>query len=114
MHNGGWPVDAGLNLPVRLAHIVMIAAARGEALAAAELAVILSERGLGGKDVNFDCRLEQFRCDRSVRTSVAQALACRIAVESGAGRAEKNLRAVTAGELLVDAWPDPVAHSHPL
>ncbi|RWC82684.1 MAG: ATP-dependent helicase HrpB, partial [Mesorhizobium sp.] len=45
--------DAGaamrkLALPVRLAHMVAEAAATGHALAAATLAVLLTERGLGG------------------------------------------------------------------
>jgi len=98
-----------LNLPVRLAHMVAGAAVRGETLAAAELAVILSERGLGGKDVDIDRRLDLFRRDRSERASKARALARRIAKQAGGGNAEEN-STVTAGTLLMDAWPDRVAH----
>jgi len=98
------------NLPVRLARMVMLAAARGEAFAAAELAVILSERGLGGRDVDIDRRLEQFRRDRSERASKARVLARRIAVQAGAGHAEKDGCPVATGALLIDAWPDRIAH----
>lgn len=98
-----------LNLSVRLAHMVASAAVRGEALAAAELAVVLSERGFRGKDVDLDRRVELFRRDRSERASKARAFARRIAKQAGGGNAEEN-STVTAGALLIDAWPDRVAH----
>ena len=36
---------------------------------AAEIAAILTERGLGGDSVDLDARLDQFRRDRSPRAS---------------------------------------------
>ena len=54
----------------------MVDAARsGEARTAAEVAVILTERGLGGDAVDLTTRLEAFRCDRSPRAEDARRLA---------------------------------------
>jgi len=69
----------GLALPVRLAHMVAEAAKSGEAQAAAELAVLLTERGLGGPSADLERRLEAFRRDRSPRAENAKALARRLA-----------------------------------
>ena len=49
---------AGLALPPRLARMVVDAARAGEARLAAELAVVLTERGLGGDAVDLTRRLE--------------------------------------------------------
>jgi len=95
-----------LSLPVRLAHMVICAVARGAGLAAAQLAMLLSERGLGGMDVDLDHRLAQFRRDKGERAAKARALARQIAVAAGGG----DDRALEpAGSLLLDAWPDRVA-----
>jgi ATP-dependent helicase HrpB len=69
----------GLALPVRLAHMVAEAAKTGAAQAAAELAVLLTERGLGGPSADLDRRLEGFRRDRSPRAENARGLARRLA-----------------------------------
>ncbi|MCR4269238.1 ATP-dependent helicase HrpB, partial [Nitratireductor sp. ZSWI3] len=68
-----------LALPVRLAHMVAMAAEEGHALAAAELAVLLSERGLGGNAVDLDDRLQRFRRERGPRAEQARKLAARLA-----------------------------------
>jgi len=47
---------AGLPLPVRLAHMLIEASARGWADVASEVAVLLSERGLGGNDADIEQR----------------------------------------------------------
>src|SRR5207302_9685410 len=44
---------------------------------AAEIAAVLTERGLGGDSVDLDSRLDQFRRDRSPRASSARNLAHR-------------------------------------
>jgi ATP-dependent helicase HrpB len=44
---------------------------------AAEIAAVLTERGLGGDSVDLDARLDQFRRDRSPRASSARSLAQR-------------------------------------
>ena len=56
-----------LPLPPRLARMVVDAAAVGAGQRAADIAAILSERGLGGTDVDLVHRLDQFRRDRSRR-----------------------------------------------
>jgi ATP-dependent helicase HrpB len=66
-----------LPLPPRLARMVVDAAAEGAAFLAAEIAAILSERGLGGDDVDLRHRLEQFRRDRSRRGEDARRMARR-------------------------------------
>ena len=68
----------GLALPVRLAHMVAEAAKAGEAGAAAELAVLLTERGLGGDAVDVERRLMRFRGERSPRANAARQLAQRL------------------------------------
>lgn len=94
-----------LALPVRYAHMVATAAARGEGLAAAELAMVLSERGLGGASPDLDRRLNAFRAEHGDRATAARAMARGVA--SAAGGAG-SLRP-SAGALLLDAWPDRVA-----
>ncbi|MEQ1937042.1 ATP-dependent helicase HrpB [Mesorhizobium sp. CN5-321] len=69
----------GLALPPRLAHMVAEAAKAGEAGAAAELAVLLTERGLGGDAVDLERRLMRFRGERSPRANAARQLAQRLA-----------------------------------
>lgn len=99
-----------LALPARLAHMVARAARDGVAVQAAELAVLLTERGLGGQQIDLDARLERFRRDRGARAGNARALAKRLATAAGAGlRAGANARATGAGRLLLHAWPDRVA-----
>ena len=56
---------ADLPLPPRLAHLVLAGAAGGAARLAAEVAAILSEPGLGGRDTDLRHRLAAFRRDAS-------------------------------------------------
>jgi ATP-dependent helicase HrpB len=66
---------ASLALPPRLARMVVDAAREWEARAASEIAVVLTERGLGGDSVDLAIRLEAFRRDRSARAEDARRLA---------------------------------------
>jgi ATP-dependent helicase HrpB len=70
---------AGLALPPRLARMLVDAARAGKARLAAELAVVLTERGLGGDAVDLTRRLEAFRRDRSPRAEDARRLARNLA-----------------------------------
>lgn len=97
-----------LALPVRLAHMVAEAANRGEALQAAELAVLMTERGLGGNDVDLDARLSRFRRDRGDRAQKARGLARSLIKDLPAANAQ-NKEDAHAGRLLLDAYPDRVA-----
>ena len=64
-----------LPLPPRLARMVVDAAAEGAALPAAEIAVLIGERGLAGDDVDLTHRLDAFHRDRSPRAREARAMA---------------------------------------
>jgi ATP-dependent helicase HrpB len=66
-----------LALPPRLARMIVDSQSLGAGRAAAEIAAILTERGLGGDDVDLDARLDAFRRDRSQRADSARSLAQR-------------------------------------
>ena len=68
-----------LALPVRLAHMVAEAARSGSGLEAAQLAVLMTERGLGGDSADLERRLRRFRSERSPRANAARQLAERLA-----------------------------------
>jgi ATP-dependent helicase HrpB len=98
-----------LPLPPRLSRMVIDAGAQGAGLYAAEIAAILSERGLGGDDVDLGDRLDQFRHDRSRRGDEARRMARRwaeIAAPSAISYAQKE---ISAGAILALAYPDRIA-----
>jgi ATP-dependent helicase HrpB len=70
---------AALALPPRLARMVVDAARLGRADLAVEIAVALTERGLGGDAVDLSRRLDNFRRDRSPRAEDARRLARNLA-----------------------------------
>lgn len=92
-----------LALPVRLAHMVAEATKDGHAQDAAQLAVLLTERGLGGDGVDLERRLMRFRGEKSPRANAARQLAQRLA--RNAHRSDPT----SAGALLLHAWPDRIA-----
>ncbi len=94
-----------LALHPRLAH--MIVSAEGDSDTAAELAVLMTERGLGGDSVDMSHRLDRFRSDRSKRADEARSLARRWSKLSGQQTTGK-----TAASLhLARAFPDRIAQS---
>jgi ATP-dependent helicase HrpB len=94
-----------LPLPPRLARMVVDAGAQGAGLQAAEIAAVLTERGLGGDDPDLRHRLDRFRRDRSRRAEDARAMAKRWA--GGVRRGgDDNL---SVGAILALAYPDRVA-----
>jgi ATP-dependent RNA helicase HrpB len=99
-----------LPLPPRLARMVVDAAAVGEAELAAEVAVVLTERGLGGNDVDLAHRVDALRRERSNRTRDARAMAKRWADIAGERRAGDK-KELSPGALLALAYPDRVARS---
>jgi ATP-dependent helicase HrpB len=76
-----------LALPPRLARMIVDSHRAGAGHEAAEIAAILTERGLGGDSVDLDTRLDQFRRDRSPRASSARSLAQRWAQQVAASGA---------------------------
>jgi ATP-dependent helicase HrpB len=98
-----------LSLPARLAHMVLKAAETGHARQAAELAVLMTERGLGGNDADLELRLLTFRRDRSDRARSALGLARKLSIEAGQNGPDTEFE--SAGALLLQAYPDRVAKS---
>ena len=101
-----------LPLPPRLARMVIAAAASGQRGEAAAIAAILTERGLGGDDVDLAHRLDRLRRDPSARARDARAMAARWVALVDEPAAPSNLVGggeVGAGALLALAYPDRVA-----
>jgi ATP-dependent helicase HrpB len=102
---------AGLPLPPRLAHMVLTGARCGVGRRAARIAALITERGLGGTDVDLRHRLEQFEHDRGSRAADARMLADRWAAQAqravGAPRGEP----LDDGLLLAEAYPDRIARA---
>ena len=80
-----------LALPVRLAHMVSEAARSGQARQAALLAVLLTERGLGGDGADVERRLTRFMGEKSPRAAAARQLAEKLASGSSALRAASRI-----------------------
>jgi ATP-dependent helicase HrpB len=97
-----------LPLPPRLAAMIVDAGRSGQALAAAEIAAVLVERGLGGDGADLGHRLDQFRRDRSRRAEDMRGLAQRWAASIPGGAAVEPR---SVGALLAHAYPDRVAQA---
>jgi len=117
-----------LPLPPRLARMVVDAAEFDAAQLAADIAIVLTERGLGGNDVDLAQRLDALRRERSPRGHEARAMARRWAqIAAGfppqaqpapspqspsstdyGGEEKKEL---SPGALLALAYPDRIARS---
>ena len=95
-----------LPLPPRLARMVVDAARENAGELAADIAVIVTERGLGGNDVDVTHRVDQFRRDRSRRADEARRMAKRWAEEASAPR---NDGEASVGAILALAYPDRIA-----
>ncbi|MBB5696764.1 ATP-dependent helicase HrpB [Sphingomonas yantingensis] len=91
LDEGGRPTAHGrriarLPLPPRLAHMLVRAGELGLANTAAEIAVLLGERGLGGNDPDLEMRLRRWRTERGQRAEAARRIAGRWAgLVAGAG-----------------------------
>ncbi|PZN92489.1 MAG: ATP-dependent helicase HrpB, partial [Alphaproteobacteria bacterium] len=72
------------------------------------VAVVLTERGLGGRGADLDERLRLLRRDRSPRAEAARRLAERWAKAAG-GQGGRDLPEDAAGQALALAFPDRVA-----
>ncbi len=101
-----------LALPPRLARMIVDSHRLGAGEAAAEIAAVLTERGLGGDSVDLDHRLDQFRRDRSPRASSARTLAQRWAQQVAATEGPPGQHfAPSTGIMLALAFPDRVARN---
>lgn len=101
---------AAVPLPVPLAHMLLDAAAAGEGDLAGELAVLLTEPGLGGRGADVEARLGRWRGVRGERAEGARRLARRLAGVGGrlaSGPRTDETRSI--GGWIATAWPDRVA-----
>jgi ATP-dependent helicase HrpB len=108
-----------LALPPRLARMIVDSDRFGAGEPAAEIAAVLTERGLGGDSADLDHRLDQFRRDRSQRASSARDMARRWASQVaspsplvGEGRGggyPAKIGDLSTGVMLAFAFPDRVA-----
>jgi ATP-dependent helicase HrpB len=108
-----------LALPPRLARMIVDSHRLGTGRTAAEIAAVLTERGLGGDHVDLDVRLDGFRRDRSQRAEAARNQAQRWASQVASsptpqgGGERRDLPATmdepSTGVMLAFAFPDRVA-----
>ncbi|MCK1398270.1 ATP-dependent helicase HrpB [Bradyrhizobium sp. 4] len=101
-----------LALPPRLARMIVDSHRAGEGEAAAEIAAIITERGLGGDSVDLEHRRDQFRRDRSPRAASARDLARRWASQVAASEKMATGEGdLSTGLMLAYAFPDRVARN---
>jgi len=99
-----------LALPPRLAHMLIKTAETGEGSLAADIAAILTERGLGGDSADLTIRLAAFRSDRSPRADEARRLAQNFARQAGLrGKSPLSNDLTNAGQVLALAFPERLA-----
>jgi len=112
LDEGGRPTSHGravatLPLEPRLAHMLIRAGELGMARTAAEVAVLMGERGLGGNDPDLEARVRRWRGERGQRAEAASELARRWAGLVGGDRAAAPDDAVARCVAL--AYPDRLA-----
>ncbi len=101
---------AALPLPPPLAHMLVEGAAKGSGRLAAELAMLLSERGLGGRDADIARRYGRWQHERGGRAEAAKQTARRWAASllaSTPDQSEPLDRRIA--RLIATAYPDRVA-----
>jgi ATP-dependent helicase HrpB len=105
---------ASFPLPPRLAHMILAAP---DATLAAEVAVLLSERGLGGTDVDLETRHSRWMREKGGKAEAARGLARSLLRHFRAGGAplgdadsgSRALRGDDVGICLALAYPDLIA-----
>lgn len=98
---------AGLPLEPRLAHMLLDARDRGLGSMAADVAVLLTERGLGGNDADLELRWRRWRFDRSPRADAGRRLAS--SWRKRLGIKDDNAAGHELGKALALAFPDRVS-----
>jgi len=96
-----------LPLPPRLAAMVIRAGEQDQAVLAAEIALLISERGLGGESVDLVQRLERFGRDKGPRMDEARRMARHWARQAGGAQTRSDVQ--DAGAVLALAFPDRIA-----
>jgi ATP-dependent helicase HrpB len=99
-----------LPLPPRLAVMLLRAAEQGREEAAADIAAVMVERGLGGNDTDLAHRLSDYRSDRSRRAQDMRRLARGWAATArSAVAAAGETHPASPAAILASAFPDHVA-----
>lgn len=94
--------------PPRLAHMISLAAKEDQAGHAALLALLVTERGLGGGGSDLCGRLARLWRAKNRRADAAKRLAARMAAEAGGAR-QAGLEVERSGAILARAWPERIA-----
>ncbi|WP_333835684.1 ATP-dependent helicase HrpB [Novosphingobium sp.] len=105
-----------------LAHMLLFAAGHGAAPAAARLALLLQERGLGGSGEDLARRLERWDRERGGRADASRKLAARwaalankssagLGAEPDDGRHAQRSGSPPLAVLLAEAFPDRIARA---
>ena len=104
---------AALPMEPPLAHMLLYAAEHGGASSAARLALLLQERGLGGRGEDLAQRLDRWMADRSARAEASRQLAARWAkrAEELSARGDRTSPPPPLGILLAEAYPDNIARA---
>lgn len=100
-----------LPLHPRLGHMLLTAERWGQAALAADIAVLVTEPGLGGDSADLESRLSRFRSERSQRAGDGRAMAARWARLAGGGRREEDAPPLSPGAVLALAYPDRIAQA---
>jgi len=95
---------ASLPVSPRLGHMLVAAGEHGWGRTAAEVAVLLSEQGLGGNDPDLETRLRRWRSESGRRAEAGRGLAQRWAKLAGGGNGEGPV-----GACVALAFPDRVS-----
>jgi len=93
-----------LGLPLRYAHMVACVPCQKSA----QLALLMSERGLGGNDIDIENRFQRFCRDKSAKAQKIRQLATKIITKIPA---KNSMMEDSIAALLLYAWPDRVARA---
>ncbi|HEY0958809.1 MAG TPA: ATP-dependent helicase HrpB [Novosphingobium sp.] len=100
---------AALPMEPALAHMLLFAAAHGAEREGARLALLLQERGLGGRGEDLALRLDRWNGDRSVRAEASRKLAEGWVKRARGLVAREEAGSPPLGILLAEGFPDNVA-----
>lgn len=102
---------ARLPMEPSLAHMLLFAAERGQAGEAARMALLLQERGLGGRGEDLGRRLDRWASERGGRAESSRKLAARWASLAEKLAQRGKVAEVPTGVLLAEAFPDRIARA---
>ena len=100
---------AALPLPPRLGHMLVRAGEMGMAITAAQVAVLLGERGLGGNDADLESRMRRWRSECGQRAEAARKLAERWAKLTPSAPVSSESNAEQVAQCIALAFPDRIA-----